>query len=511
MTERREGESTYENNGSEPTDFVRVIPVDLKQLKQLKIVNLNGATRIVGIEGSELRLRAKASHGFSFTPKVEFKRDGELVEITTVWGDVFQFGIDEPPEPDEVDGDTAAQFASDWERHEAYRDLHRAHRKMARDARQEAKEAARQARSNWKKFEFSGLGEILGDVSRWPDVITDLSEGVNQWFNRFNAELYIEVPMGLELEVKTLSGSLEVSNMDGFCRLSNTSGSLRLDSLRGGLQLKDMSGKVEATRLAGRVSAKVVSGNINLYDCNLSGLEVALTSGNAVIQTALAEAEDDFKVTISNGQVQLYLPEASKASVECRTLNGRIKLPANLPMVETRNRPGQSQSRVELNGGGRRVSLNTTNGNIELLLAGRPSEYVTPDASSFTPPPPPPVPAWPHPGNAPLPPLPPLGFAPPPPPAPPAPPVRPVPPVAWPYPVQSAEEAQSTETVQPAPPVARPTEQPAAQPATESAGSANSPARSATDSQARQLEILRAIERGEISVEEGLSQITALD
>jgi hypothetical protein len=538
MAEDQKREPGVQEQAGRP--FEQVIPVNSEKLRLIKINNVTGRTHIRGGQPGRITIRATSPGSFNYTPTVEFKNEGATVEITStlntgsdwmvkvlrgfnVAEDSGEWSYEDNSWKDEVAGwpDPDEENLSREERQrlrderqrqrderQRQRDERRRVRHETRENIRQAHEFARQGQDFWSSLEggLEPLGEILNSVGRT----------ISQAFSSPD-DLYIEIPAGVELEAKSVSGGLEVANMTGYCVIKNTSGSIDLNRLSGGLRVKGISGKVQGRELSGRVEVKVSSGSVELTNCRFTGLDLSVTSGRILVETALAGPPDgDYKINSSNGAIKLLLPRDSRASIDCRTLNGRLSMP-RINSVEIKNRPGQSQSRIELNGGGRKVSVNTLNGNLEVALYDHPGENTgwSNNQASWPVPPVPPVPpvapAWPSSPSAGSSdwgfqtPQPAFRDAPPPPstqnqgwnapgeasqPARPANPEPLVTPAPW-----NKAEANQAEPENPAP-VVEP-DQPAAGPD--------------SDKRTRQLELLQAIERGEISVDEGMRRLGEIE
>ena len=514
----------------------QVIPVNSARLELIKVNSVNGKTYVSGGPPGRITIRTINTGSFNYTPAVEFKNEGATVEISAVpsngsdwmvkvlkgfhvtdlpkdWTDPdagWKMDVAGWPDPDEENlSNEERQHRREERQHQREERQHqREERQRQREERQrvrfetresirQANDFARQNRNFWSSLEegLEPLGEIFNNFGR------SLSQALSG-----PDDLYIEIPANVELQAKSVSGSLSIANMTGYCVIKNTSGALSLNRLSGGMRVKGVSGKVEGRDLGGRAEIKVTTGSVELTNSRLTGLDLSVTSGRILVETALAGPPDgDYKINTSNGAVKLLLPQDSQASIDCRTLNGRLSMP-KISSVEIRNRPGQSQSRIELNGGGRRVSVNTLNGNLELALYDQPGEYAgqMQNHGSWPVPPIPPVP--------PVPPVPPIWTAGPdsgvqsPAPAPQYAPPSYAQTPGWPSDVVNhnseplitpvPQNSDSSNNVTPENPA--PVKEPAQSPAGPAADN---------DKRTRQLDILQAIERGEISVDEGMRRL----
>ncbi|MBN9391371.1 MAG: DUF4097 family beta strand repeat protein [Chloroflexi bacterium] len=565
MAEEQKNEQS--SQAKETRHFEQVIPVNSKVLEQIKINNISGKTFISGGPEGRITIRTANTGSFNYTPAVEFKNDGAIIEISSVpssgsdWFVKVMKGFKDTdlsgqwtyedgewvhkmgqwPEAEDagLSWEERQKIHEEWrndpkererqrlerEREHLERERERAERQREREERQrqreerqrvryevresmrQANEAARMGRNFWSSLEegLEPLGEILNSFGR---TFAQAFAGPD--------DLFIEIPASVELEAKSVSGGLEISNMTGYCVVKNTSGAITLSHMTGGVRVKGISGRVQGSEIGGRAEIKVTSGSVDLTNCNFTGLDLSVNSGRILVETALAEpADGDYKINTSNGAIKLLLPRDSQASIDCRTLNGRLTMP-KISAVEIRNRPGQSQSRIELNGGGRRVSVNTLNGNLELALYDQPGEN---GGWSNTP-------ADRAQANWPVPPVPPV------PPIPPVPPVPSVPSYPAPWQGNSGSGFQAPTPpatpswVNSAPvkgegwnnPAPSNSNEPLVTPVPPDApvdqnGAANreSPAPADGDKKSRQLDILQAIEKGEISVDEGMRRLSEIE
>lgn len=536
--------------------YEQIVPVNPNQLKQVKITNFNGRTYIIGT--NEPQIKVRCNNGNKFTPSIELRNDGTEAEIKAMGGLRIEVNFDGEGQfdfdPDLAESSPPSVFdAGDepqpWgfpdtsagrKDYSQAREAHRERRQIAREAHQMAREQARQLRSQAREAQRETrraqdrigvtIGEVEMNAENFASIFKDVGKNIGEIFNQWGGgrgDLYIEVPNGAELEVKTTSGHLEITNINGFCRVRSANGHVGLKNLRGGLQLKSASGSVTAQGLSGNVVAKLASGHLNFSRSEMSGLDLSVQSGSVMVETVLLEGPDseDYRINASSGHITFKLPALSRASIECRTLSGRIVAGPEFGPTDYKNRPGQSRLKLDMNKGGRKVNITTLSGNINLGL-------YDPANPSSDQPMPPYAPGWPMP---PVPPMPPM------PPAPPFVPTTPSnepsiryrpPTVATPevsfqseQPAGPSDQTRNSPLITPPPPVyhewpgATTSEQKTAVVEVEKSNEApilsgrdvlvTKPGQN--DKNQGQLEILRAIERGEISVEEGLARLSRLE
>ena len=86
----------------------------------------------------------------------------------------------------------------------------------------------------------------------------------------------------------------------------------------------------------------------------------------------MTDVTGDVDLETTNGGIRLQLPEKTKASVDASCTNDGISVDDSLS-VETAEK-SRRRFRGEMNGGGHRVSLETTNGGIRISAAGHASD-----------------------------------------------------------------------------------------------------------------------------------------
>jgi len=128
--------------------------------------------------------------------------------------------------------------------------------------------------------------------------------------------------------------------------------------------LQTVNGGVRLTGLEGEVIAKSTNGGVSGKALKATALQAEVTNGGVDIELANAPVSGTFSLESVNGGVNLALPDTSRANISARCTNGGISVSDLDVTIEGE----QSRRRLEglLNGGGARVSLETTNGGVRL-------------------------------------------------------------------------------------------------------------------------------------------------
>jgi DUF4097 and DUF4098 domain-containing protein YvlB len=175
------------------------------------------------------------------------------------------------------------------------------------------------ARELLKKVEI--VETASGDSVRIQTRVPKMSWGRSGHEVRY----FVKVPKGLSLTFETVNGGVRLENVDGRITASTTNGGVRGRGLRGAVKADTTNGGVDVD---------------------------------------MAEVTAEIALETTNGGVRLHLPENAKASLEARCTNGGISVEDSLP-IQTAEK-SRRQFRGDMNGGGHRVSLETTNGGIRI-------------------------------------------------------------------------------------------------------------------------------------------------
>ena len=339
--------------------------------------------------------------------------------------------------------------------------------------------------------------EAAPGVVRIRDGEGGLRFGPLQIFGRPSSDLDIDVPRSASIALRTMSGSVEATGLAGASRWATASGDLRIATSAGPVQVETMSGDamVEASGTIA-LGARTVSGDLRVRAPRLEVIEASSTSGDLRVEAGLAVGARHSLSSVS-GDVDVVTD--SPVRLEAQTITGDVR--ATGPHAAE---GGRGRRTLVVGDGSVALSVRTTSGDVRLRVASdasptgpawpaAPSRPVAPAAP--TAPVPPVAPA------APTAPVPPVAPAAPVAPVPPIPPAAPVPP-----PLPSAASAPVS-AIEP-----QPIELLAPSTATEEDTQPWSAPESAVDRrEAARLDVLRALERGDLDIDAASRRLEALE
>ena len=208
-------------------------------------------------------------------------------------------------------------------------------------------------------------------------------------------DLDVDVPAGAAVRLRTMSGDVDARGIAGESRFASASGTLRIEASGGPVQVESMSGDaiLEASA-AIDLGVRTVSGDIRIRAPRLRSSDVGTTSGDVRIEAALDPAGRHGVASVS-GDVEVATP--SPVRLEAQTIAGDVH--AHGPH---RAEGGRSRRTLVVGDGSVALSVRTTSGDVRLrVLGAAPAPPVPPVAPV---PPVPPARDIPEPPTAPEPP-----------------------------------------------------------------------------------------------------------
>ena len=154
----------------------------------------------------------------------------------------------------------------------------------------------------------------------------------------------VTVPKEIDLELKTVNGTIEVKDISGAVDAKTTNGRIELTGIVGTIQAKTTNGKIGLLEVLGPIRAKTTNGSI----------KVAVGGSG--------EQQHEIRAATTNGGIEVTLPKGLNANLKASTVNGKIN--TDFPLA-VKGLISKSVDGV-INGGGELIHLKTVNGSIRL-------------------------------------------------------------------------------------------------------------------------------------------------
>jgi hypothetical protein len=173
----------------------------------------------------------------------------------------------------------------------------------------------------------------------------------------------VETPANCSVNLRCVSSDAEVTGLQGDLKFDTVSGDLILNDLQGEITGKTVSGDVKARGITSRsLKLDSVSGDLKFEGSRLGTVRGKTISGDIRLETPLTG--DDYRFNTISGNVRLIVPPDTCCSLEASSLSGAIH--SSLPV--TRTESGR-RKRMDVQGGGTRVELHSTSGDLYLTTA----------------------------------------------------------------------------------------------------------------------------------------------
>jgi hypothetical protein len=154
----------------------------------------------------------------------------------------------------------------------------------------------------------------------------------------------IEVPRSVKVDVETVNGAVAVHGTASDLRAETTNGAVDVSGVHGKIHLGSTNGAISAADAAGSVVAETTNGSIE-------------------VELKQVDRGGDMSFETTNGHITLKVPHDIQASISASTTNGNVS--TDLP-VQLHGKSSKHHLDGDVNGGGGRLHLASTNGGIEI-------------------------------------------------------------------------------------------------------------------------------------------------
>ena len=231
--------------------------------------------------------------------------------------------------------------------------------------------------SGWDQNTVEINGTKYADSeARLHDVRIDISNGGN-WVQvktvrpepdhrgNMGAKYVIHVPRQTELErVQSSNGGMRVENVNGNVTLHTSNGSVHLAGIKGNVDANSSNGSVDVRNADGSMTFKTSNGSVHAL--NVRGGVHATTSNGSVELELENAANSDVIASTSNGGITLRMPAATNAAISAHT-SGHDRIYSDFDVTVHGGELAKSRLDGTIGGGGPKIELSTSNGNIRLL------------------------------------------------------------------------------------------------------------------------------------------------
>lgn len=170
-------------------------------------------------------------------------------------------------------------------------------------------------------------------IQRNGDVITVRADAPDRswsWGDGWSADLTVEVPANLHLDVSDGSGGARIENVgaltirsgSGGVRASNVTGAVDARSGSGGVKLRDVHGDVGLSSGSGSITIAGVTGSVDVRSAGSGGLNISQVSGSVHLGSIGSGS-----LTADGVGGDLTVDHKGSGSVNYANVKGRVDVP----------------------------------------------------------------------------------------------------------------------------------------------------------------------------------------
>ena len=176
-------------------------------------------------------------------------------------------------------------------------------------------------------------------------------------------------PSNGDIKVNTSGGGINIGMIDGDVDADTSGGSIKVEGSKGEIYVKTSGGNLSVSSSGGPVRADTSGGNIHIMQAK--GAIDAKTSGGS-IEAQMIETDNskDTHVNLhsSGGHITVYLPETIEATVSAKLkisyyATRDYQIYSDFPL-SIKDDDDRITAKGDINGGGDRIQLSTTDGDI---------------------------------------------------------------------------------------------------------------------------------------------------
>jgi hypothetical protein len=194
-------------------------------------------------------------------------------------------------------------------------------------------------------------------------------------------DFVVTVPAGYAADLKTSGGNIRVGNLAGTVLAHTSGGNIELGRLNGDVKastsggdvsLKEGDGAVDLRTSGGQIKVGRAEGPANLStsggNVEIGAVENTLrasTSGGDMRASIIGKLKGDCELTTSGGTVRVTVDRAAAFNLDASTSGGGVNAEGLTITIENGGF-GKSSLAGSVNGGGPRLKLHSSGGDIEL-------------------------------------------------------------------------------------------------------------------------------------------------
>lgn len=173
------------------------------------------------------------------------------------------------------------------------------------------------------------------------------------------------VPRDCEVQVEAVGAEVRIQGISAAVHLRTVGGDVDLQHLTGECHVTTVSGDVTGAHLSGALSLRTTSGDARITESQLSHFNLNSVSGDFWIETPLSAGQHYLAKTVS-GDLRLLVPPSTGATVQMKSVSGDVESDLRAEIIKAGKRHWQGR----INGGGANVEVNSVSGELRIAQVG---------------------------------------------------------------------------------------------------------------------------------------------
>jgi len=205
--------------------------------------------------------------------------------------------------------------------------------------------------------------------------VTGSSRGLVPWISFGGIELHARVPEEFNLDLNTSGGHIDVQKVMGEVKAHTSGGNVEAGEIEGDVTLRTSGGSIRAQEISGSLEADTSGGEIHVSEVE-GPVKVRTQGGTIRVREAGSSVEANTsggsievrfngtpagRLHTTGGSIEVELEGGEGVHLSANTTGGRVEIDDEF---ETSGRISRNRVDVELDGGGSRLDVTTTGGNV---------------------------------------------------------------------------------------------------------------------------------------------------
>ena len=184
-------------------------------------------------------------------------------------------------------------------------------------------------------------------------------------------------PVKGKVDVHTSGGSIRIGMVDDDVIAKTSGGAIKIDGSKGNVNIDSSGGNLFVGSSGGPVKAETSGGNIKVLQAR--GFIEADTSGGKIEAEMITDdknVDTHINLNSSGGSITLHIPESLAASVSTMlkitpSAKRDYRIYSDFPLTIKGENSNKITAKGDINDGGDKITLSTTNGDIHIKMLGK--------------------------------------------------------------------------------------------------------------------------------------------